>query len=93
MQVATANTQMSNAERQRQNEAQRQFYLDRLSRAQAMSGQSANLAGAYGAQADRTAQMWSGIGSGIGQGFAAYNQAEKDDEYLDAYKERTNKLG
>lgn len=92
MQVATANTQMSNAERQRQNEAQRQFYLDRLARAQAMSGQAKDLAGAYGDRADRTASMWSGIGSGIGQGISAYGQYKQGQDQLDAYNRRTDAM-
>jgi hypothetical protein len=67
MQVATANTQMSNAERLRQVEAQRQYWRDKMDRATALgnaySGQATNLQN----QAGRTEQMWTGIGSGIGQ--------------------------
>lgn len=92
MQVATANTQMSNAERMRQNEAQRQNWLDQLSRAQAMSGQAKEVANAYGDRAAQTGQMWSGIGSGIGQGFAAYGQAQRDQDQLDAYNDRTEAM-
>jgi hypothetical protein len=90
MQVSTANTQMSNAERMRQVEAERQYWTDKLARAQAMQGPGANLAGAYSDRANRTANMWAGIGSGIGQGIAAYGQAQADQDQLDAYNRRTD---
>lgn len=86
MQVSTANTQMSNAEKMRQNEAQRQYWQDTMSRAQALANAYSGQAGNYQQQATQTGQMWSGIGSGIGQGIAAYGQAKQAED-------RTNMTG
>lgn len=66
--VSNANTQMENAERIRQNDAQRQYWQDQAQQAQmranARLGQSSQLQ----SEANRTAQTWQGIGSGIGAG-------------------------
>ena len=76
MQVATANTQMENAERQRQLDAQRQYWRDKLDRGAALANAYSGQATALQNQAAGTAQMWSGIGSGIGQGVGAYSTAQ-----------------
>lgn len=76
MQVATANTQMENAERQRQIDAQRQYWRDKLDRGAAIANAYGGQATALQNQAANTASMWSGIGSGIGQGFGAYSSAQ-----------------
>lgn len=82
MQVATANTQMSNAEKLRQTEAQRQYWKDKLDRASALANAYGGQATAVQGQADRTASMWSGIGSGIGQGAAAGVKYMQDQDEL-----------
>lgn len=76
MQVATANTQMENAERQRQIDAQRQYWRDKLDRGAALANAYSGQATALQNQAANTASMWSGIGSGIGQGVGAYANAQ-----------------
>lgn len=71
-QIGTANTQLDNAELARQQAAQRQYWQDQASlasmKANARMGQSANLQ----SQADSTAKMYQGIGSGIAAGAGAY---------------------
>jgi hypothetical protein len=79
MQLSAANTQMANAERLRQVEAQRQFWADKMDRARSLAGAYGGQAQQLQGQADRTGQMFAGIGSGIGQGAAAYSQSLRDD--------------
>jgi hypothetical protein len=74
--VANANIQQANAEKLRQNEAQGQYYDRKLGLAQAKANAAVGQAGAYNAQAQQTANMYSGVGSGIGQGIAGYSQAK-----------------
>jgi hypothetical protein len=76
MQVGTANTQMANAERLRQVDAQRQFWSDKLSRAQALGNAYTGQASQLQKDADRTAGIFQGIGSGVGQGLGAYAQSQ-----------------
>jgi len=72
--VSNANIQQANAEKLRQSDAQGQYYDRKLGLAQAKANAAVGQAGAYNAQAQQTANMFSGIGSGVGQGLAAYGQ-------------------
>lgn len=83
MQVLAANTQMSNAEKLRQVEAQRQFWKDKMDRATTLANAYRGQSTALQDQADRTSSMWSGIGSGIGQGASAYAQYKQDQDKTD----------
>lgn len=69
--IGDVNTQMENAERLRMEAAKRQYWQDQATRAgmraNARTGQSA----AYQNQADRTAQQWQNVGTGVGRGASA----------------------
>lgn len=62
------NTQMENAERQRMNEATRQYWQDQASRAGMRANARLGQSAMYQGQADRTAQQWAGGGAAIGAG-------------------------
>jgi hypothetical protein len=70
--LANQNTAMDNNETLRQNAAARQYWQDMMqyntSKGNALMGQANYLNG----QADKTAQQWQNIGSGIGQAGSAY---------------------
>lgn len=74
--ISTANTQLSNAEAERQNQAKRDLYQDKLDLAKAKSAARVGQAAAAGERADRTASQYAGIGSAIGTGISAYGQAK-----------------
>ena len=69
--IAEQNIAQSNAELQRQRNAQAQQYQLGLQRAQARAGAQQGMGGQYQQQAGQTAGMWSGIGSGAGRMLAA----------------------
>jgi hypothetical protein len=71
-QVATANTQLGNVEKQRQADAQRQFYLDKLERGKALANARTGVASQYQQNAGRTEQMYSGMGTGLGGLFSLF---------------------
>lgn len=75
--VANANTQQSNAEKLRQNEAQGQYYDRKLGLAKAKADARTGQQQYYSDQAQQTAQMYSGIGQGVGQGISAYAKGKK----------------
>jgi len=93
MQVASANTQLFNAEQGRQLDAQRQYWKDKLDRATALANAYSGQSTALQNQAANTAQMWSGIGSGIGQGFSAYSQAQSDNRKNDIAAAKLDQSG
>lgn len=70
--VADTNTQMANAEKLRQVQAQRDYWQDRLGYGQAMANARLGQASNYQAQADRTADMFAGIGTAVGTGLGGY---------------------
>lgn len=72
--INDANIAMRNAETQRQTQAERDLFNDKLNLAQAKSGQRTQQAGFYGQQAGQTAQQWANIGSGVGGGLATLAQ-------------------
>ena len=66
-------TAQRNANTQWRYGAQRQQAADKLAGAQMQ-------AGIYGNRADQLAGLISGVGSGVGQGFSAYGQQQRDDD-------------
>lgn len=77
--LSEMNVGQGNTESLRQNQAKRDYWQDQLGLAQAKANALVGQAGAYGAQAQASQQMGSGIGNAVGQGFAtygAYNQAK-----------------
>jgi hypothetical protein len=74
--IAEQNIAQSNAELQRQRNAQAQQYQLGLQRAQARAGAQQGMGGQYQQQAQQTAGMWSGIGSGAGRMLAAAYKPE-----------------
>lgn len=83
--INNKNAQLRNQTQQYNKELQHQFYEDQLKKNSLLSGQYNNLAGQATDKANRTAQMWAGVGSAIGQGASAYNQNQIDDERLAKY--------
>jgi hypothetical protein len=76
--IANANVGQANTESQRQNEAKRTYYNDQLNLASAKANALNNQGTALANQAQGQANMYSGIGSALGQGAATYaNYAAK----------------
>ncbi len=68
--IADTNTQMANAEKLRQAEAQRNYWNDQLNLAKSRSGARSGQQTFYADQADKTAKMYAGMGNAAGQGIA-----------------------
>ena len=88
--ISNMNTSQENTERQRMEQAKRDYWNDKLRLAGAYSGQSTEQAAQAGKNADRTANQWAGIGSGVATGIAGYNQYESAN--TQAQKNRENDL-
>lgn len=69
--VSNANVNQANLEKQRQMDAQRQYYDSILKRAQLQAGGAKALSDTYADQAEQTGKVWSGIGTGVAQGAGA----------------------
>lgn len=69
--IAEQNVTQSNAELQRQRAAEAQQYQLALQRAQARAAAQQGIGSVHAGQAQQTAGMWSGLGSGVGQGLIA----------------------
>lgn len=74
--ISTANTQLANAEMERQNQAKRDLYQDKLDLAKAKGAAHVAQAAAAGQRADATASRYAGIGSAIGSGVASYGSMQ-----------------
>lgn len=68
--VANKNTATANAEKERQAQAARQYWQDRLSYAGALAGGERDRADIYDKKAQRTQDLWSGIGSAGSKAFS-----------------------
>lgn len=80
--ILNKNTQLTNQERLRQVEAKRQYWQDKLSKAQAY-GSAARMQGdAASARADRTANQWAAGGNAVAGLINAYSsgKTQKEDE-------------
>jgi len=64
--IADYNTTQENRERQRQAEAQRQFWLDKVNKAKMISDSRLGLSKYYQGQADETQAGYSSVGAGFG---------------------------
>lgn len=84
--VADTNTQMANAERLRQVQAQRDYWQDRFSYGSAMANARLGAASSAGAQAQAQANMFQGIGNAIGTGLGGIASYQQNQAALDAYK-------
>ena len=90
--IADANNAMKNAETQRQSQAQRDYFQDKLGLASAKANALTGQANYYGQQAQNTAASYGAMGSAVGSGVASYgqnqqNQANSDRTYeLDKIK-------
>lgn len=76
-QINDANTALYNQELNRQQNAKEQNWQNKLAYGQAIANAQIGQAGYHGQQAANTAGMWSGLGSAIGGGFAAYGQGRQ----------------
>ncbi len=70
--VANRNVGIGNQEQMYNKSLVQQDYENRLKRAAGASGQYGKMADSYGTSADRTANTWAGVGSGVGKIGAAY---------------------
>lgn len=87
--ISAANTAQANAEIQRQAQAKRDLYQDKLDLAKAKGAAQMAQAAAAGQRADRTAAQWSGAGAAIGSGITAYGQAQAANPNSSMNLERT----
>lgn len=71
-QTADSNTSMANQEKLRQNQAERQYYMDKLDYAKAKSNALTGQQQYYQDRAKETADMYSGAGKAAGEGISAY---------------------
>lgn len=74
--IADANIAMQNAEIQRQSQAKRDLFNDKMGVAAAKAGQYQQQAAYAGQQAANTAQSYGQIGSAVGTGIAGYAQGQ-----------------
>lgn len=81
--VQDANTNLANNESLRQNQAQRDYYTDKLSLATAKANAATGQANYYQGQAQNTANMGAQIGAGVGQGVAGYAQGQQSQANAD----------
>ena len=72
--LSDANIGMANQEKLRQAEAERQFYQDKLELAKAKANARTGQQQYYQNEADRTAEMFSNVGKGVGEGISAYSK-------------------
>lgn len=77
--IADANASMKNAETQRQNQAQRDLFQDKLGLASAKANALTGQANYYGQQAQNTAASYGQMGSAVGTGITAYGQKQSTD--------------
>jgi hypothetical protein len=74
--IANRNVGVANTQEMHNRSLYQQEYENRLNQARAASGQSENMASNYNQQAQNTRNMWGGIGAGVGQGIASYQQQQ-----------------
>jgi Fe-S cluster biosynthesis and repair protein YggX len=75
--LMTANTQQRNMAQQYNKQLEQQRFNNQMTQLQGMQGATNALANIAGNNAQAQANMWAGIGSGIGQGFLAYGLGSK----------------
>ena len=78
--ISAANTAQYNAELQRQNQAKRDLYQDKLDLAKAKSAAQVGAASAAGERAAATASQYAGVGSAIGTGLGGMAQMQNNKE-------------
>lgn len=74
--LSEMNINQANTEMQRQQQAKRDYFQDQLGLASAKASALNNQASQYQAAGQQKADMWSGVGSAVGQGFGAYATAK-----------------
>jgi hypothetical protein len=80
--IMDANTQLANAEKLRQVQAQRDYWQDRLGYSQALANARLGQASQYQSRAAETAGMFQGIGSAIGGGINAYANMQNQNRMM-----------
>jgi len=86
--IADTNVGMANQEKYRQNQAKRDFWQDKLAYNSARAGIASNAAQYAGAQDKANAQMWSGIGAGVGSGLGSIGNYLNQQQMFDLYKQQ-----
>ena len=84
--LSEGNVDLRNKQQQYNKELEQREFENQLAKYGAMSGAQQNLAGMHQASADRTAKMWSGIGSGIGQGAMTYGMSKPTGDTVNTQK-------
>lgn len=84
--VADTNVATRNAEQQYNKGLEQQRFNNQMALAGARSNALTGQAQQYQNQADSTAQMWAGLGRGVGEGAAGFGQ------YLQGRRDRTNAM-
>lgn len=87
--IADYNTQLANAETQRQQAAKRQYWQDSMARGTAMANAHMGQATQYNNNANDTAKTWAGVGAGVSAGVGAYANNQTQQDWLEEYKKRT----
>lgn len=83
--ISDANVGTRNQQQVYNKELNQQYFRNQMDKGAALAGQYQNQAQRADASADRTQQMYTGAGQGIGQGAAAYGQYQVEDERLKKY--------
>lgn len=91
--LSDANADLANKEQQYNRNLSQQYFQNQMDLAGAKAGQFGRQAEAAGRQGKQMADMWGRLGqAGVGMVTAA-DQNDYNREALDAYKERTSKMG
>ncbi len=80
--IDDANVGLRNQEQIYNKELEQKYYENQMNKVAAMSGEFGGQTNRADASAQRTAEMWAGVGSGLGKGAAAYDQKSIEDERL-----------
>lgn len=90
--VSDANTDIANKEKVRNADLLQQQFQNRATVAAGRSGQYNQQANQLNNSADRTAQQWANIGSGVSQGIGAYGSYANNKDLLDKYFGQSNEF-
>lgn len=87
--ISNANTDMSNKEQLYNKNLYQQDFQNRMGLASGRANAQVGAANNYNQQADRTAQQWAGVGSGVGQAANAWQQSKNYQDRTNAIKDKT----
>lgn len=91
--IADQNTGLGNYQEQYNKGQVQQHYVNQLNQAAGMSGQYKGAADFNSASADRTSNLWGGVGQGIGQAGTAYANYQQNQDYLNRRYPKNDSYG